>query len=401
VNLSQAHGALREAAWKILPWLVRGVDASSNQFQQDLQLSLGNLYNGFGEVWTLYNSPSTGGFLMTGLIASVPVQDSAQAKAAVNRIRELVKESMPADSDEWTTTWRETTFDGETIHFLNSTGNRSFADVEESSPYSPAFCVTKTHFLIAAHPQALKAHLRFAKTSDTRFSKTAIPQIPGDALAQVYVNTPRIVQTIYPFLPLLLKPAFAEWQADGASIDLSVVPSAKGVLPYVREATATLVRRNDGLFIEQRNTLPVLAGLAVGKRVLNSQAFSGGGRESTAGGSGIQLGAPAGADGVVQAKADQPAGPAKPTVESPVSKAARRSAPAFLRGLIPDVAQPFIPPDAFDKLAEPADPEMAKERAAERQRRIDARNARRAMRRGMAPPPAKSTTPNPPQPNAP
>ncbi len=400
LNLNNVHSAVRTAAWRILPWLLRGVDFSSGQFEQDLQLRLADLFGGFGEVWTLYDSPSNGGFALTGMVATVPVRDSAQAQAVVGRIRELINQSLPEGSEEWKTTLETASFDGQTIYFLNSTGDQSVLEPDERSLFSPAFCLTQDQFVVGMHPPALKAHLRFLKSSDTRFSKTIVSQIPGDALAQMYLNTPRVVQTIYPLLPLVLKPVFAELQAQGIPINVSVVPSARAVLPYVRNTTATLVRRQDGLFLEQRNTLPVLVGMAVVPAAIRSGMNHNSGAassEQTAGG--VQLGAPAGADGVVQAKSDQPASP-KPTEETPVGSAARRVVPGFLRGLIPDVAQPFVPPDAFDNLGQPLDPQQAAEREAERQRRKEAREARRNMRRGI-PPTKKPATPTPPQPSPP
>src|SRR5262249_55416419 len=151
------------------------------------------------------------------------------------------------------------TFQGATIYYVNS----GYDDYGSSKPISPAFCLTKTHLLFALHPQALKSQLRFLASKEPRFDAAAKLKVAngGELLGAVYIDTPRIGRVIYPLTPFLAKSTLNEWRDQGTTLDLGAIPSARAVLPYLRETMFSLTRRNDGLLIEQRNTFPVMLSL--------------------------------------------------------------------------------------------------------------------------------------------
>jgi hypothetical protein len=368
---------------KTTPDVLAGFDEFQRQLEQELQLKLSDVFQGFGDVWTVYDSPSSGGLFVTGMVAALPVTDAAAARAVVDRVQALLIEGLPPGSDDAGTTLNSLSFEGETIHYFSSSG---FAvRYEGRPPFSPAFCLTERQLLIALHPQALKAHLRFVKSTAARFDPAEqIPSASGEFLSVLYIDTPRIGQVLYPVLPLLLKPAAAEWQAEGIPLDIAALPSARAVLPYLRETTATVVRRPDGLLIEQRNTLPLVLSLLalphLGRGYLpnGTELFELHGQGNRpVGAPAVQLGAAEGE--VIPVKVEEVGKPA-PQEPSLLEKAARRSLPFLVRSVIPDDVEALIPPVIFQKLAEPPDPDEAARRAAERQRRREARAARRAAR---------------------
>jgi hypothetical protein len=362
VDLVAVHQGLRQM-FAIRPEVLASFDEFQRQLELELKLSFADVLHGFGDVWTVYDAPSTGGVFLTGMVAAVPVNNPQSAQAVVRRLQDWLIESLPSESEAGPLA--EFEFDGVTIHYLNSSSGR----------LSPAFCLAERQFLVALHPQAIKAHLRFLKSLSPRFDQKLIGSLKpptGELLAGWYADTPRIAQAIYPVLPMVAK------SVSGGEIDAASFPSAQAVLPYLRPASAAVVRRNDGLFIEQRNTAPIfLAGMLLPKL---TGALRGSGGESVAnGGPAIQLGTPEA--GVVPANIEAPAD-ADATEPSGVEKAARRTLPFFVRTWIPDPAEAFIPADVWQKMAQPPDPEQAAERAAERERRRAARAARRAARQG-------------------
>jgi hypothetical protein len=385
LNLGALHRSLRDIVVKTAPDTVAAFDEFQRQLEHELQLNWNDVFQGFGDVWTVYDSPSSGGLFVSGLVAAVPVTNSVAAQTVVRRFESLLAESLAPVSDDGGTTLNHIEFEGATIHYFSSTGYSVRYDGEP--PFSPAFCLTDRHLLVALHPQALKAHLRFVTSAVPRFDAgQRIPAASGELLSAVFVDTPRIGQTVYSLLPFLLKPAVAEWQAQGMPIDIAALPSARAVLPYLRETTATVVRRRDGLVIEQRNTLPVLLALMALPRLSGSAGgYLNGGSElinlhgtsrEPVGAPAVQLGA---AEGVVPAKVEETEKPARKE-PSAIEKAARRTLPVLVRSVIPDEVEGFIPPVVFQRMAEPPDPEQAAQRAAARERRKAERAARRAAR---------------------
>ena len=60
----------------------------------------------------------------------------------------------------------------ETIWYINTVG-------DDDVPFAPSFCMTKTRLFVAAHPQALKAHLRFEKGNESNFAAKLGKEIRG------------------------------------------------------------------------------------------------------------------------------------------------------------------------------------------------------------------------------
>ena len=365
LDLVAVHRGIREI-FAFRPEILASFDEFQRQLELELQLSFADVLHGFGDVWTIYDAPSTGGVFLTGMVAAAPVNHPGAAQAVVNRLQKWLVDSLP--DDESGAALSSLAFDGVTIHYLNS----------PQSPFSPSFCLTDRQFLIALHPQAIKAHLRFLKSSAPRFDKNLASDFQppqGDLLACLFVDTPQLGQAIYPLLPLILKLALK----DGSDFDIGALPSAHAVLPYLRPASAAMVRRPDGLFIEQRNTAPLTLAMLLLPRLSTMMPSRSFGDSLTGGGSpSVQLGAPEG--GVVPANIEEPA-KAESAEPSAVEKAARRTVPFFVRTWIPDQLEGFIPPDVWQKMAQPPDPEAAEQRAAERERR--------AQRGPLAAPPGR------------
>lgn len=394
LNLGTLHDAIRDIVAKTSPQALGTVAEFQRQLEMELQLTMDDLVLGFSDVWTLHDAPSNGGVLLTGLVAAAPVREYARAERVVHRLHELLMESVSAEGNG--SRLEEMSFQGATIYYLNS----GYDEYGSSKPISPAFCLTKTHLLFALHPQALKSQLRFLASKEPRFDAAAKLKLNGnggDLLAGVYIDTPRIGRVIYPLTPFLAKSVLNEWRDQGMSLDLGSIPSGRAVLPYLKETTFSLIRRNDGLLIEQRNTFPVMLSLLLMSHFKSGMDgllnHDGGmmleGRKKKDGGApAVDLGAPAG--GVVQANVEaapepqlDPAKKKEPLREpTAVEKAARRTLPFLLRSVIPDEAEGFIPNSVFEKIAQPPDPEAAAARAAERERRREERLKRRAIRTG-------------------
>jgi len=392
LDLSRLRDTAREIVMQTLPDAVAGFDEFQRQLELELKLDSEDIIAAFGDVVTAYDSPSSGGLGLTGLVIALPVKDAGRAANVVQSVHRLIVEGLPPSMDDSQVSLVDIEFQGHTIHYLDSRGYSVRYNSEP--PWSPAICLTEQSLLIALHPQAIKAHLRFIASTEPRLSELAtrklIPQ-NGALVATLMLDTPRIAATFYSVLPYLLKPTLAEHQAEGGRLKLGDIPSARAVLPYLQPATLTVVRRNTEVLIEQRNLLPLLAAVPLLKHILPSADGHFGdegempleGRRNAPGGAPVvNLGAGTD-DGVQPAKAEQLAPPPKELTA--VERAAIKALPVMIQGTIPAEIEQFIPDIVFQKIAEEADPERVEQRRLEReQRRID-RAARRAARRGVAP----------------
>ena len=384
LDLRVVQATVRDIVQATVPEALGGLEEFQRQLELELRLKLDDLIQAFGDVVTVYDSPTSGGLAMTGLVVALPVRNADRAQAVVDRWREMMLESLPPATGEITTALVEMPFSGETIHVLNTTGY--MVRHAGQLPWTPSFCLTKQQLLVAVHPQAIKGHLRFVTSREPRYPR--LPKFPVDSgddmLACLAVKTPQIARGVYPFVPLLAKPFLAEHTEPGNPLHAGVIPSARAVVPYLQDASLVVIRRPEALMIEQRNMLPVwLAALFLpqlspdGYDIMQDEEGMMGRKSRPVGAPAVSLGM---AEGVTPAKAEVIAKP-EPKPPGAVEKAARRTIPFFIRSLIPDEVEHVIPNSVFEKLAAPPDPVKAARRQADLERRREERAARKAARK--------------------
>lgn len=242
------------------PNAAEALQSGLGQLEQELSFSLeDDVYPAFGPAWTVHDSPAAGGLFITSLVGSLEVRDPQKAEAVFTKLMAILKDALPGDRSDGNRrrgvflAHRE--FLGRTIYYVNTVGN-------DDVIFAPAFCITDKQLLVAPHPQALKAHLRFLKQGGTgfgtRMTEFGIPE--GDPIALFYFETRSLVETLYAFAPYAAQVAFTNIQAEGGEIDVFSLPSARAVVPYMKNTVVTVVRTKNGLLCESRNGVPFLTG---------------------------------------------------------------------------------------------------------------------------------------------
>lgn len=235
------------------------LDALIKAFENELGLNVQkDLFAAFGDVWVLHDSKSAGGFYLTSLVASLEVKDHTKALDVFTKMMDVLEEKLPGEirgggrfGRRRAINRKRQEFMGETIYYINIVG--------EFAPFAPAFCLTKTHLLVAPHPQALKAHIRFLKSGDAKFSDRMGKEFPlpeGDVLGLSYFESNRLLRLVYAFAPYFGQVVASMVQSEGAEIDIFSLPSARGVLPYFGDSFSTTVRTPQGILSESRNVNP-------------------------------------------------------------------------------------------------------------------------------------------------
>lgn len=246
----------------IEPRLAENFDSIETQLADEIGFSIeDDLLAAFGQQVTMFDSPSAGGLLFSSLTAAIEVKDSEKAEMVFGQLMGLLKASLPGDqSNEYSRRGvflEEREFMGYKLYFVNTIGD----DV----PVSPAFCLTERAMLVSPHPLALKAHLRFLEDGGPsyaeRFPTDTLPE--GAVISYGSFSAEKLVEMLYAFVPYLGQMGLSEVQKSGFDLDIFSVPSAKSILPYMKESRGWVVRTEQGLLFESRSSLPtsMLSGL--------------------------------------------------------------------------------------------------------------------------------------------
>lgn len=216
-----------------------------------------DLLPAMGEVWTVYDSPESGGVFLTNAVVALEVKDARKAYEVFTQLMARLKDALPGEygggGRRRAVFLAQTKFLDRTIYYINSIGN--------DSPFSPAFCVTDKQWLIAPHPQALKAHLRFLKDGGpnlaARFDQTFRVPEGGEPIALSMSNPEPLVRWLWALAPYWGQMVFSQMQQDHIDIDIFALPSARGILPYLGPSRSSVVRVSDGLLMTSESALPL------------------------------------------------------------------------------------------------------------------------------------------------
>ncbi len=231
---------------------------SVTEFETEFGLNVQrDIFDSFGQAVTISNSPGDGGWIATSPVLTVEVRRPAGAFKTVAKIAEYIdRQGRQAENDQGPRQrgmyLERKEFRGQRIYMLNFVG--------EGSPVAPSFAVTKTHLLIALHPQSLKARIRRMADTERWESFAFVPDDAGDTVSWTYVRTSEILPRIYGFVPWLAQLAFDEMQREGFHMDAFDLPSGPALLPWLGDFEAELIRTEDG-FRRDTSGPPFVSGL--------------------------------------------------------------------------------------------------------------------------------------------
>ena len=258
-------------AFELVKTLVSSVDprgqAAFEQEMEDMKSELGidlskDVLQAIGDTWRIYNAPSDGGLLVTGLTAVANIRDRPALVKASAKIEELAQKmaETAGQPNEFGRVPRHVTvkhFDhnGQTIYFVNFIG--------DDSPVSPAWCVTDKELIVSLFPGHVKNYLN--RKSDFK-SAASVPEVaaalkganPPTVIA--YQDTREMAKIAYPALQVLANVVCGAIQREGAEIDMSAFPSAGAILPHIQPSITTLAPTKDGLEVTTHQTLPMAIG---------------------------------------------------------------------------------------------------------------------------------------------
>ena len=260
LNVPKVLAAVRQIVGSADPQSKENLELILKQLEAELGLSFEeDIFAAFGDVWTIYDSPSGGGLFVSAPVLSLEVRDAKKADKVFTQLMKVFKDALPGDFGNQFRRrgvfLEQTEFLGQKLFYVNTIGD----DV----PVAPTFCVTDKQLLVALHPQPLKAHLRFLAAKEQNFGSRIgkdlkLPE--GELLSLTYFDAKKLVQFVYGVMPYFAQIMFSEMQREGFPLDISSLPSARALLPYIGTSLSVTVRTKDGILLESRSALPIPGG---------------------------------------------------------------------------------------------------------------------------------------------
>jgi hypothetical protein len=267
VDFEKMYRGFRELVGKVEPRAQESFDHEVKQFEAEVGVNLSDdVFKAVGDTWRVYNSPSDGGLLFTGLTAVATIRDRARLINASQKFEHLAQEEAkrvagldgPPRGNRYVTI-KHFEFAKQTIYFFNFVG--------PESPVSPAWCVTDKELIVSLFPSHIKSYLTRGATPGTSAGSLAdVPEVKA-ALAEGngptmigYYDAKEIFKTAYPLLQFAAQFATSAMQREGIDVDISMLPSAAAIGRHLRPGVSTMRRTEHGLELVTRQTLPMNLG---------------------------------------------------------------------------------------------------------------------------------------------
>ncbi|HET6423786.1 MAG TPA: hypothetical protein VFG20_08900, partial [Planctomycetaceae bacterium] len=355
---------------------------AAEDLQQRVEAELGlsmsdDVQAAFGNTWTIYSAPSTGGALGVSPVISLDIRDQGRAEAVFAKAMDWLQRRIAASNSSSVSLQQEPFFD------------RSITTLSGWTPgglaLSPSFCLTDKHLLMAVQPQTLRAHLRFLTSRDETLADRTDCVVPVDARGFVLVDTPAILPTLWPIATMLGNSALNRLHSSGISADTGLIPSVSAILAGARPAFGVLRQTDTALVAEMRHPLsgmaPALTAAAVVALSHDQARHPAPDASPVMESPSIDLGSPS----TETSSSDEPASalnaivePGKaepiPTVLPPTPRRVWLS--GLIRAVTPDDVEATLPPTVFDRIERGPPPE-------ELQRREERRKARDARKKSV------------------
>ncbi len=208
-----------------------------------------------GDTWCVFNSPSEGGLLFSGVTAVVQVRDRQKLQATHDRLvamaRSMTPPTPPGARPQRGATVKEMEFNKHKIFFMNFIG--------EESPVAPAWCITDKELVVALYPQSIKSYLSRPAGSPSLAKVPAVAKALKDEhlMALTYQDSENVFRTVYPLLQVAAQMGVSQLQREGVDLDISMLPSADSIGKHLKPSITTISQHADGLRVISQTTVPL------------------------------------------------------------------------------------------------------------------------------------------------
>ncbi|MEX2185790.1 MAG: hypothetical protein WD875_03305 [Pirellulales bacterium] len=269
----QVFRAFEEFVGAIDPRSRERFASGMERMKEDTGIDLSkDVFQAVGDTWRIYNSPSQGGLIATGLTAVASVRDHDRLAKALDTMAERVNlfaEEVQKRIDDGSAipnmkvTIKHFDQNGNKVYHLNFKNLLGRGGISEI-PVSPAWCLTEKELIVSLYPAHVKSYLN--RKSDAKRLAT-VPEVAAALASEnpptmlAYQDTKALFKLAYPVAQVLANLFVGEIQRDGAEIDMSAFPSAGAILPHLQPSISTLSPAKDGIEMTTRQTMPMAFGV--------------------------------------------------------------------------------------------------------------------------------------------
>ena len=178
-----------------------------------------DLLDGLGDVWTVYNAPTEGGALLTGMCATVSVRDQAKLERVIEQVLRIAA-AEGGRNGKPLFALKKTTVGEQTISYLQF--------ISEPVPVAPAWAFVEGRLIFSLSPQMVRTHLaRPAAVGALADLEPIAKQIAAGGVTAVSYLDPHFgTQILYSYLQYGATMAAAALEKEtGIAADLSKFPS--------------------------------------------------------------------------------------------------------------------------------------------------------------------------------
>ncbi len=211
-----------------------------------------DVFQALGDSWRFYNSPSDGGFLITGLTGVVDLRDAERFAATHEKLVAMARGMLDRERNaRGGPQIRQFEFAGQTVYVFDAG--------EEEFPLAPSWCIAGEQLVVAPFPQNVKAFL--AHGSDHR-PLSQVPQVAGlfadgqGPVVLTYIDTKALFDLFYSVVPIIGQAVSTQLKREGIDFDVSLLPSAGAIGRHLLPSVGAVRRTPAGIEVISRQTLP-------------------------------------------------------------------------------------------------------------------------------------------------
>ena len=226
----------------INPDAAEDIDQGLKESGEAIGLSImADIVPSFDQVVTVSNSPGDGGWIASSSVLTIGIKDQERAVKTLKAFANLFDREFGDRERRRRVVLERRRFLDTEIYMINTIG-------DDDLPVAPTWCLTKTHFVLALHPQALKSRLRRLQDTNWKpFSEGFAGGPKGDTVVFTAMKMKSVLPRIYGFIPWVGQIVFSEMQSEGFDMNLFDFPSAQALLPYMSDSKSYMVKSPDGL----------------------------------------------------------------------------------------------------------------------------------------------------------
>ncbi|MCG3137244.1 MAG: hypothetical protein HJJLKODD_01087 [Phycisphaerae bacterium] len=211
-----------------------------------------DLLDSLGDTWVIYDAPSNGGFIITGLTIAVEVKNPDKIKQVFSTLTSKLQQVTHGEG----VSIRTYKYGWDEISFVNF--------MKEPIPVAPAWTLKNNQLIIALYPQMVSQVIDRLSASEGVHSildnadfQRGRRLLPPNPIVLTYVDTRKGVSDLYGLALPFASALFSAAQGEGLDLDISVMPSSALLTRHLFGDVSGAYADDEGVLFRSHGPLPI------------------------------------------------------------------------------------------------------------------------------------------------